>query len=328
MNSNLIIKTKDYKISVNPFIECLGAIFVLADFGLNKARTNKKYIEKICSTFSKYINHDFVKKFSVLLQNPSFKFDAPVEMILTMFYQTTPSQDLLQRSGLTLDEYQKLHKDFLNFYQEINFDKFFRDNIDYYHKNAKQFQKDIEKYSPQEFLFDFLGLSSNNLNALLMFGVTTSNYGINIDNNLFCCVRPYKESRFEDEIDFCYDLPYMTTLLLHEFAHSFINPLTHKYAKKIDKMDDEIFSEIFKYNSYGTHKETAINETIIRTIECLYLKEYFKDGYIEIKEEYMRDGFSLIPQLEILFEEYLSNRTLYKNITEFYSKIIDFFDQK
>ena len=316
------IKTKEYNICVNPFLECLGVVFVLADFNLNKTRTNKKYMEKINATFSNYKKHDLISEFKELLKIPSFKYDAPIKMILAMFYNTKPSLELLQRANLTYTDYQKLKIAFENFYNKIGFEIFFEDNKNYYIKCAIQFEKDIEKFSPEKFLFDFLGLSADNLNVLLMFGVTTSNYGICVDGQLFCCVRPYKESRFNDEIDFCYDLPYMTTLILHEFAHSFINPITNEFATTIDTLDNGIFAEIFARNPYGDHKETAINETIIRTIECLYLKNNFKQAYSQIKDEYIQDGFVLIPQLETVFEQYLSNRTKYKNIKDFYPEII------
>lgn len=328
MYKQVLVESKSYNIYVNPFIECLGIVFVLAEFELNKTRTNKKYIEEINSCFSNYKKHNFVIQFKELLKISSFKYDAPIEMILTMFYNVKPSEELLQRARLTYAQYQQLKRDFVNFYNEIKFDNFFENNKNYFTLNAEQFKQDIEKYSPQKFLFDFLGLSSDNLNVLLMFGITTANYGIKIGNQLFCCVRPYKKSRFDDQIDFCYDLPYMTTLILHEFAHSFINPITDKYKDIIASLDNEIFSEIFALNPYGVHKETAINETIIRTIECLYLKSYFVDSYNLIKNEYLQDGFVFIPQLENVFEKYLSNRKLYKNILDFYPEIINIFKHK
>lgn len=325
MNKEIIIREKHINFSVNPFLECLGVAFVLSEFNLNRQRTNGKYVQQIKSTFSSYKNHKFVEKIKTLLENPSFKYDAPLEMVLNMWSKQEPSKELLARARLSKNDYKNLYKDLIDFIETTNFYKFFDENQSYYIKNLRQFVEDINQYSPQEYLFNFLGLNSNNLNIVLMFGISTANYGIALDKQLYCCVRPYKESRFENEIDFCCDLPYMTTLVLHEFAHSFINPITENYREEIDNIDKKHFELALQNNPYGDHIETVVNETIIRTIECLYVKENFIESYQKIRQDYINDGFVYIPQLEILFDDYLGRRNCYKTIKDFYPEIIKAF---
>lgn len=327
MKKEIVIREKNINFSVNPFIECLGVAFILAEFTLNKPRTNKKYVQLIKKTFSSHKSHRFVEKIKTLLEKPGFKYDAPVEMALSMWRKKEPSKQLLERAGLTKKEYKILFKDMINFIETSNFYEFFTENQSYYANNLCQYIKDINQHSPQAYLFNFLGLDSNNLNIVLMFGVSTANYGIKINKNIYCCIRPYKESRFGNEIDFCYDLTYMTTLILHEFAHSFINPITATYKKKIDNIDKQHFQLAFQKNPYGEHKETVVNETIIRTIECLYVKKHFIESYQKIKQDYINDGFIYIPQLEIAFDNYLSKRNCFKTIKEFYLELIKIFNE-
>lgn len=327
MNKEIVIREKNINFSVNPFLECLGVAFILAEFNLNKPRTNKKYIQFIKNSFSTYKSHRFVEKIKTLLEKPSFKYDAPVEMALNMWRNKEPSKQLLERAGLTKKDYKILFIDMINFIETSNFYKFFIENQSYYAKNLCQYIIDINQYSPQTYLFNFLGLHSNNLNIVLMFGISTANYGIKINKNLYCCIRPYKESRFGNGIDFCYDLPYMTTLILHEFAHSFINPITENYREEIENIDKKHFELALQNNPYGEHAETVVNETIIRAIECLYVKEHFIESYQEIKQDYINDGFIYIPQLEIAFDYYLSTRNCFKTIKEFYPELIKIFNE-
>ena len=115
----------------------------------------------------------------------------------------------------------------------------------------------------------------------------------------------------------------MTTLILHEFAHSFINAITDRYENIVNSIDDKLFSLAFQNNPYGESKVTVINESIIRAIECRYLKDNFPSSYNEIKNDYINDGFILISKLEEVFEKNSNNRKKYKNIKKFYVEIIN-----
>ncbi len=324
--NEISINFNNVNLCVNPALECLGVIFIVSNFGLNKPRTNQKYVQLVCEHFSEFENHELITLFKQLTQNNAFKYDAPLELMLNIFYNKKPSKELMQRSNLNLKEFNKLKQLVNTFVVDTNFNNFFESNKSYYIKNLNQFKTDMLKFSPSKYLFDFLGLSSKKLNIALMFGITTSNYGITVNKNLYCCARPYKETRFDDDVDYAYNLPYTTTLILHEFAHSFINPITDKYKNVIKQIDEAKFKKAFDCNSYGTHKETVINESVIRAIECRFVEDNFdKTEYDEIKQDYLNDGFTYIPKLEELYNTYLTQRNRFKNIKKFYPQIIDLF---
>lgn len=327
MEKNIVIKANDINITVNYYLEVLGVIYRLCNFEMNEERNNKKYRDDIDRYFSNYKNHIVIRKFKKLLENMYFNYDAPVEFMLTIFSDQQVEGMLLDRVNLSLKNIERLKKDIINFIEESNFDHFFNEHKSEYERNIKRFISDLKDYMPQNYLFDFLNLKSDKLNIILMKNITDSNYGVFVSKQLYCCIRPYKFTKYEDEEDYCYHMGDLTTLILHEFAHSFINPLTHKYKDRVEKIDKNKFKEIFDNNAYGEHKETAINETIIRTIECLYLNENLKEYYMQIKEDYKKSGFVLIDDLEKLFkEDYLLNK--YDTIEDFYEKIISFFEKE
>ena len=320
------INFNNINLCVNPALECLGVIFIVSNFCLNKPRTNQKYVQLVCEHFSKFENHELITQFKSLTQNNSFKYDAPLELMLNIFYNKKPSKELMQRANLNTKKFNALKKLLNSFVVETNFNEFFENNKNYYIKNLNQFKFDMLKFSPSKYLFEFLGLSSKKLNIALMFGITTSNYGITANKNLYCCVRPFKESRTEHEIDFSCNNVYTTTLILHEFAHHFINPLTAKFGFAVKKIDENKFKSAFDKNAYGTHKETVVNESVIRAIECKFVEDNFgKAEYDEIKQDYLNDGFEYIPKLEELYKIYLTQRNKFKNMKKFYPQIIDLF---
>ncbi|MBR2467714.1 MAG: DUF4932 domain-containing protein [Clostridia bacterium] len=325
MSKQLAINKKlnNISVSVSPFVELLAVIYTLSNFGLNATRKNGKYLEDINNFFNKFKSHKAIKKFKELLQINSFKYDAPVELILNIETDSIPSEELLSRANLTIEKYNLLKEDILNFYKESNFEKFYVDNTKLYQNNIDTFISTIKSYSPDKYLFDFLNLSTTNLNIVLMHGVTTSNYGLNIDNTLHCMVRPYKLSRFNN-MDFAFDLPYITSLILHEFGHSFINPLTDKYLED-DRINKTKLKTIMENHSYGDHYKTAINETIIRAIECNYIKNMFPNNYITFKQDYIEEGFDLIDELLEFYNKYTNDKKETETIEDYYKKLLEIF---
>lgn len=316
-----------YNIFVNPAVECLGVAFILGDFKFNRPRSNRDYIEMVQERFKEYKDHEFVKYIRYVVEETEtyFIYSQPIQMALDVIENKKPTKEFLSENCASMQIFDDFKRLFIKFVKDINFNQFFNEMSGFYIEIINQYINDLKQYTPSEYLFDFLGMSSKNLNVMLMVGVTSSNYGIKRGKNLYCCARPYHESRSLGKIDYFYNKADASTLLLHEFAHSFINPLTAKYRKDVNKMDINKFKEALDKNTYGDHYETVINETIIRAIECLYVKKYLPNDYESFKQGYIEDGFVYIPQLEKLYEEYLSNRDKYKTIKQFYPKIIEFF---
>ena len=317
-------KSKNYGLSVNPALECLGVIYVLSEFELNTPRSNRKYLASIKGFFHDFENHELIVKFKELLLRDSFKYDAPVEMFLCMSKGVKPSNELLARANITMKEYKEIIKLVKNFLIVSNFEKFIARNEKYYSAGVAKFSEDMSLYNPVKYLFEFIGDYRSDLNVTLMYGVCTANYGINVEG-LYCCVRAYNKSRSTNEIDFAYDPAYMTTLILHEFAHSFINPITSEYKKELSKVNKEKFRVILVNNPYGDNVEVAINEIVIRAIECCYIKDNFKSLYFNFKKAYIDEGFTQISDLEVLYDKYLSKKQKYKTLKENYPIIINYF---
>lgn len=100
--------------------------------------------------------------------------------------------------------------------------------------------------------------------------------------------------------DFSYSPIYWTTLIVHEFAHSFVNPISARNSERVAEINTDSYRETLHELMYGDSMETYINETIIRAIECLYVRKYFAeqhDGYVK---DYVDEGFGKISEVEEL----------------------------
>ncbi len=313
-----------YAVNINPAVECLGVLFLLAEFERNKIRCNKGYVDNICAWFGKFKQHAAVKTIKQLLKNDYFKYDLSVEMFLKIFYKQGFDEEFCIKHKLNKKIVDRFVLELTDFVEKSNFNQFFKENVQLYLNKAQNFVDELKNYSPADYLIDFLNLRAKKLKVLLMFGVTSANYGVKINNTAYCCVRPYKLSRYDD-MDFAYDKIYVTTLVLHEYAHSYINDLTDKYSDMLARVDKQKFELCFKLNAYGTDEKTAINEHVIRAIECLYVCKNFKNDSLNFIKKYVGDGFTYIVQLMDLFKNYLKNKQKFKNFAQFYPKIIEFF---
>ncbi len=320
-NEEYVFKFKNQNIIVSPAVECLGVIFVLGDFKLNIIRCNEQYRNIIKEFFVDFKQYKIIEICNNFFDG---RYDAPVELFIHLQNGIMPSKPLLQRLNMSLEDYELLVTELKKFILESNFNEFFEKNKAYYKISINRYVDRIKEFSPDEYLFEFLGLKSDNLNILCMFGVTTSNYGINVNNKLYCCIRPYFKSNFTNDLDFAYDLVYSSTLILHEYAHSFINPLTDKHLKNEDINYKKCKPALDK-NPYGTHLKTVVNETIIRALECLYVKKNFTNGYEELKQDYINDGFVCIDETIKSLENYDKKRCKYKDIEDYYEELIKIF---
>ena len=154
-----------------------------------------------------------------------------------------------------------------------------------------------------------------------MFAVTSANYGWQTNKNCYCNIRPYKTTDIKGFPSFSVDSIYVETLIVHEFGHSIINPITKRFKDIIKKLDNDKFNACFTHNPYGQDKLTVINENIIRAIECLYVeKNYTKNDFQNILSSYTNEGFVVIGDLINIIKNNINKR-----ISDYYELLIDCF---
>lgn len=187
------------------------------------------------------------------------------------------------------------------FEMQSGFSEFYEAHRVYYEVTLRRFIEDYDAFQPLDFLTEYLAVDTERrYHVNLMLGITNSNYGVTVGENLYANCCPNGKSRFMPMPDFSNSPIYWTTLIVHEFAHSFVNPISERNMERIAEIDLASYCDTLHQMMYGDSMETYINETIIRAIECLYVCRYFADQYDAYVKDYVDEGFCKIREVEDL----------------------------
>lgn len=280
--------------------ELIGVVAVLSGSPFFKIRNTKKYVDDIFAYFKDYKNHTAVKQYKVLEEKYTFNYDKPICLVLDFKDDKKCSDTLCGYVGHNaIQEYSRFYNELLNFKEVSNFDNFYNLHLKDYSLAIESFEKNTPINRCIQFLKEITNEPLNkNCFINLMFAVTSANYGWQTSKNCYCNIRPYKTTNTKDFPSFSVDKIYVETLIVHEFGHSIINPITEKFKAAIEKLDNDKFNSCFSHNPYGQDKLTVINENIIRAIECLYVEKYFaKSDFENIISAYTSEGFVAIIDL-------------------------------
>lgn len=321
-------------IKVDPRVELLAVVqhFTLwAD--QRHTKFNIGYKHDIDNYFSNFSNHAAVQK-SQTLTNGGFTYDAPVAFVLyhsnpPEFTQVTPYSDyLIARAGG-----ESILKDFADklraFAKETDFMKFYNGKQKFYNHIQNDMIKTIDDTNYTKLLEDYYGEKKHSYNILPAPLFHTGGYGPQVDNtdgmDIYNIAGPMAYSNgslsFGNKDNILY-------VLLHEFSHSFVNPVTTKYSSQIDnsKALYEPISVQMQAQAY-TSWETCVNEHLVRAVVIRLMLKLRGVSYKNMVINYeLSNGFKYISRLDSLFAEYENDRIQYSTFEGFYPRIIGFFN--
>lgn len=321
----------NYKVVVDKRTEMLGVILLISDYNkilphLIEENGNKEYRDKIFNNFSKFKNEKVVTLFNEIINNLNFGYDAPVSLFLQLNEDFTynelekyPFYTRLKQSELVLEFLNELPK----FAETINFEDFYNANQTFYKGIIEKTTKDSKIDEVMQFMTDFykMDFNKNSFMVNLLPYTTNGNFGTTIKNEIGCNLglknysKPYT---FIKENDY-------GSMLLHEFSHSVINPLTEKYCTFEGKQFADIWEQMYNM-AYGS-VDCIVNEHIIRAIQIFHYKNIIKtEDSIKRAEERLnreiKNGFKYIKICVKSIEEYYKNIHKYSNFEEYYPKIL------
>lgn len=326
------LKEKEVVYTINYYTELYGVISVLSENqkaikNAGAERANEKYREEILNYFNVFKNHEVCKMLESFSTDSNFNYDAAVTMFLQLANGKLDRKLLCKDRGLiTKKEFNNLIKKINYFEKSSNFKYFYTKSTKDYVKFLNNFVTDTKKYDPIKYLLNFLNLKNRKkLYINLMCSVASGNYCSMVGNKVYLNVQPYLKSRFNGYPDFSYEPIYYTTLILHEYAHLFINRLVEKQKGLIKNIDIADYEEILQNAEFGDNLEIYISETIIRAIECLYVKDVFPDKFDEHLTGYYKEGFVKIFKVVHLLEVYKNHKGDLNNFKDTMVQLVDCF---
>lgn len=333
-------KTGKIKARYDECIELMSVLCHLAGYQEYNMNIGGDYIADIDSFFADIRNHPAVEMMDSLHRYNGVGFDSPMAFAINLeksgngFVLVNDSVPPERRwAGVDLDMATAAISDF---YNKSNFADFFESHRPFYERICSLFDASVISKFNQNWYEQFYGVPpTDNFEVILGFANGGGNYGPSrhlpgkprdvyaiigyaLDNN----GEPYYSS--EPEM-------YLSTLV-HEFNHSFVNPLADNptFASKIEPAGNAMLTysrKVMRRNAYSTW-QNLVNESIVRAAVIIYLmdNDVPQDKIRQSVIDEMSVGFYWTPDLVKILQDYIRHRDTYPTIDSYYSEIADFFN--
>ncbi len=117
-------------------------------------------------------------------------------------------------------------------------------------------------------------------------------------------------------------------ILVHEMAHSYINPVFAKHRAELEAAGSKVFSLVEKQMRAQAYAnwETMVNESGVRALVVNYMREKHGDvaGARQARQE-QRSSFLWINELADVMRQFAKGQT--RDLDRYMPKIVEFFDQ-
>ncbi len=326
---------KHINVQLNPNLEFMNSILLTSryneittkhiGYGLMTSVVNE-YTSHVRCFFEKHLGDPVYSFIENLIMN-GFTFSRPVELMLSLgnnrdFVMQYPLSDLCVKycGGLqTIDNLLRMLRDFE---RKTGYFSFFDEVKCYYNPDIDKVKEVVNKYPYVSMLEKEFGKEQDSYNYVIT-SLMVGNYGIS-----FAEESPQKTSLFS--VFTTDDFSISPSILLHEFSHPFINPLTEKYADIVKEHEDAY--ELLKpyklpgfRSGYGGWDE-CVDEHFVRAMVIHLLRKCgLTDTAAQMLDNDMYLGYKYIPFILEQYEYYDSNRNVYPDFDSFYSELIQVF---
>ncbi|HDR14609.1 MAG TPA: DUF4932 domain-containing protein [Desulfobacteraceae bacterium] len=332
------------RILVDPRIELMSVVFQLAGHSEYNKGAIPSYTRAVDAHFAPFKKHAAVKRAGWLRLLRGISYNAPMSLAVYL----TPPPELNERVALEplprrIDSRWSpgAARGFLaelrSFARDTRFMDFFADHSALYQTSVERLEKLIGEARILDWFDDFFG-QSDGADFIIVLGLLTGGhcYGA----SAHAAKKPRGHNAFEEiysilgvwSVDEA-GLPQFgekaCDIIVHEFAHSYINPLVDAHAAALKPAGKKLFSLVesrMRPQAYGTW-QTVMYESLVRACEVSYLLALSGPEAAERKSADNRvRGFVWTGALAKLFGEYEKNRVTYPTFDYFMPRIADFFD--
>ncbi len=339
----LALKSFAISASYDERLELIGVISYLSGFNeYGNHYRNPHYFKDINDFFESVKKHPVTSKMQQLRKENGIGYDAPMSLALHLKkyneqYKLSEDCNFLEErwNNINMDTVIALINDF---YKESNFSKFYNDHQEYYQRNCIKHENIFYNKLNESWYTNFYGTSpEEKFEVYVCFTNGGQCYGIKFyeENN-----KPVASSIIGAIIDEEENVFYEKTpdsivnLIVHEFNHSFINPLLDvnaPYYQSLKNIGPHLAyygAAISRFQPYKTW-ETISNESLVRAVVLNYLidNNHSKQELQSAIDREVMSGFVWVPMLAIKLEEYKNQRDKYPTLRDFYPEIVKFYHE-
>lgn len=317
--------------------ELFGIIFRIAGADEYRRAPDTRYVRAVDSHFSSFREHAVIKATQAIRKSNGIGFDAPQSLLIYLddgFFPRRPLSPLPpgldpRWKGVALDDYLAQVRDFA---KVTHASAFFASNADYYRAVETRFREPIEKEDAVPWFDAFFGERSRAsyfvVPGLLNGGGNYGTHAVLEDGREELYQVVALEDLDADELPRPSDRTIQ--LLVHELAHSYVNPLLDANYEKFRAALEPIYRWVEKpmrKQAYG-NAQTLGNESLVRAITVLYVRDRRGPAQGDrAAQEETRRSFYWVGDLSKLLEQYRSDRGTYESFQAFLPQMVSFYEK-
>jgi hypothetical protein len=321
-------------IEVDPRVELIGIVFRLASSPEYSDSSLRSYAKAIERHFGGFSSHPVVKMAGQLRNTRLMSADGPMSLAVYIDRDFRPRKSFEQWPWDGLDfrwekeETEEFLEKLRQFAAETKFNEFFEAQAPLYEKGILACKTFMTQYPDVfEWFDEFFGVATNDeLKLVLGFGNGRCNYGPKFQSGqtsekyaiVAPCVSPGGNPAF---------MLQQLGITIHEFCHSFTNPVVDKYMEQLRPAGEKLFathSQAMRMRGYQNW-ESMMYETAVRacvgnfarnSLETMHSDYYF--------QREVSHGFLWTRDLTDFLKNYEDNRDSYSNFESFFPEFVDF----
>ena len=325
------------RVVVDPRVELLSLIFRLAGNPEYNQPKVASYAGDADKQFGKFRGHAVVNLARELRNAHGVSYDA----VMSMAVHLTDAEHLKLKLPLQpwpegLDQRWTAPdvSDFLaaarQFVKDSSFQEFIEQHRPLYQTTVTRMQTLMEKEAHLEWFDAYFGQrpqASFTVALELLNGGGC--YGVHFRaadgrEELYCVLGVWQTDK-QGLPEFTRDtLPYV----VHEFCHSYANPLIERHLAEFQASGDALFEQVagkMRSQAYG-NGQTLLKESLVRLSVIRYLRQYEgEEAARRAIQAEKRNGFLWMPELSDLVGEYETHREQYPTLENFAPRLIAFF---
>ena len=341
-------------IEVDPRVELISIVFHLAGSPEFNDGTLRRYAKAIEWHFGDFYSHPVVKMAAQLRNTHLMSCDGPMSLAvhidgnfrLRKTDEEWPSTlDYRWEKEETAEFLEKLRQ----FAAETKFDEFFKAQGPIYEQGIRSCesimkQEKIAKdesrseyveflsVDVEEWLSDFFGVeNTGDLRLVLGFVNGFFNYGVQFTTDRVSEKYAIIGMRPWDSANTVMFRPEQLETAVHEFCHSFANPVVEKYMERLQPAGERLFADhgaAMRMRGYQKW-ESVMYETAVRACVANFLRDSIvATGFVDYcMNNEVKAGFVWTKDMGNFLKTYESNRDKYPTFESFFQEFVDFLNE-
>lgn len=331
----------EIEVRVDPRVEFLTAVARLAGFReFDMANSRSPYSERVEKRFARVREHKAVATLQQLRADHGVSYDA----IPSLAVHLDGLQKLELRAPLEprperLDARwapaltQRFLGELRDLAAQTKAVEFFAAEKDFYAEVEQRFRQPLSRSRALEWFDSFFGVRRG-ARYIAIVGLLCGggNYGVGVR---LAADRPEELTpvfgcwTFDEQGAPLFDDRYQP-LFIHEWCHSYTNPIVDRNVERLQAAGERIFASCadkMQRQGYGNWK-TVVYESFVRAsvITCRAALEGEAAGKAQAEEE-LAKHFAWAPELARRFEQYARERERFANFEAFVPELVEFFDE-